>query len=99
MIVLDKNFEIDSINIPTQIINDKMVSLKGKGLYLFMISKPDNWDFSLNGLAEQSKESRTSILRTMDELIKLEYMSKIKNRYKGRQSVNEYKLYLEPRNF
>lgn len=96
MSILKKSFEISFTQVPNQIINDKKVSLKAKGLYLYMVSKPDNWEFSIKGMSSQLKESHTTILRIMDELIESFYMEKIKNRVDGKQSVNDYILHLEP---
>ena len=61
MSVLSKSFQINFTQVPNQIINDERVSLKAKGLYLYFVSKPDNWQFSLNGMASQLKESKPSI--------------------------------------
>ena len=97
MSILKKSFRIDFTQVPNVIINDSKVSLKAKGLYLYMISKPDNWQFSLKGMQTQLKESRNSILSTINELIKLGYLEKIKNRINGRQSANDYIMYLEPK--
>jgi len=97
MSILKKSFRIDFTQVPNFIINDSKASLKAKGLYLYMISKPDNWQFSLKGMQTQLKESKTTILRVLDELIKLGYLEKIKNRINGRQSANDYIMYLEPK--
>ena len=96
MSILKKSFQINFTQVPNIIINDKKVSLKAKGLYLYMVSKPDNWEFSLNGMESQLKESRTAIVRIIDELIICGYMDKIKNRINGKQATNDYILHLEP---
>ncbi len=96
MSILKKSFKISFTQVPNEIINDINVSLKAKGLYLYMVSKPDNWEFSLLGMVSQLKEGKTALLAIMNELIKFGYMEKIKNRVNGRQSVNDYILHLEP---
>lgn len=93
---LSKGFKVDFTQVPNQIINDKNVSLKAKGLYLFMLSKPDNWDFSLNGMASQLKESKPAILRIIDELLSFGYLEKIKRREANKQACNDYILHKEP---
>lgn len=45
-----------------------------------MFSKPDNWDFSLNGLKSQLKEGRDSISGALKELEKYGYLSRIEIR-------------------
>lgn len=98
MSVLKKSFKIDFTQVPNFIINDKKVSLKAKGLYLYMVSKPDNWEFSFNGMQSQLHESVGAISRIIDELSACGYLEKIKTRVNGRQGLNDYILHLEPQN-
>ena len=37
-------------------LRDKNLSYKAKGLLSFMLSLPEDWDYSLNGLVSLSKE-------------------------------------------
>jgi Helix-turn-helix domain len=53
-----------------KIINYELLSLKAKGLYLFIASKPTGWNFSLGGIASQNKESRDAIRTGIQELEK-----------------------------
>jgi hypothetical protein len=82
--------------VPNSIINDKNLSLSCKGFVSYIISKPDNWDFSLNGMASQLKESKPTILKIIDELCKFGYIIKIKTRVNGRQGVSLLELYETP---
>lgn len=50
------------------IINDERISLKAKGLYLFLLSKPDNWTFSARLIATQNKDSILSVNTGLQEL-------------------------------
>lgn len=47
---------------------DKILSLKAIGLLSFMLSLPDNWDFSIEGLDKVLKDGRTSIANALKEL-------------------------------
>ena len=47
---------------------DKVLSLKAIGLLSFMLSLPDNWDFSIEGLEKVLKDGRTSIANALKEL-------------------------------
>lgn len=97
MSILQKSFKINFTQVPNEIINDKNVSLKAKGLFLYMVSKPDNWEFSYRGMASQLKEGVDSILSTICELIKYGYLQKINNRSSnGLQLTNDYILYETP---
>ena len=37
-------------------LRDKKLTFKAKGMLSFMLSLPDDWDYSLNGLCSVSKE-------------------------------------------
>ena len=49
-------------------LRDKNLSLKAKGLLSFMLSLPENWDYSLSGLIAVCKEQESSIKSTLKEL-------------------------------
>lgn len=49
-------------------LRDKDLSFKAKGLLSFMLSLPDDWDYSLNGLVSVSKESKKAIRNILNEL-------------------------------
>ncbi len=55
-------------------LRDKNMSLKAKGLLSVMLSLPDNWDYSMNGLCAISKENITAIKSTLNELKELGYL-------------------------
>lgn len=53
---------------------DKDLSLKAIGLLSKMLSLPDNWDYSLNGLVSICKEERDAIKATLKELKDHDYI-------------------------
>lgn len=53
---------------------DKNLSLKAKGLLSLMLSLPDEWDYSINGLVAICKENETAIKSTLNELKKYGYL-------------------------
>lgn len=55
-------------------LRDNNLSLKAKGLMSLLLSLPDNWDFSINGLLSLIKESETCLRSTLDELKKFNYL-------------------------
>ena len=55
-------------------LKDKNISLKAKGLLSTMLSLPDNWGYSIEGLASISKESSKSIKIILDELKEFGYL-------------------------
>lgn len=50
------------------LLNDKGLSLKAKGLYAFMDSKPDGWNFTIRSLAAQLKEGSEAVQSAINEL-------------------------------
>ena len=53
---------------PNDIINHPELSLKAKGLWLFINSKPDGWSFSKERIATQAKDGKESIKNGLQEL-------------------------------
>ena len=49
-------------------LRDKNLSLKAKGLLSFMLSLPDDWDYSLKGLVSICKENKDAIRASLNEL-------------------------------
>lgn len=49
-------------------LKDKGLSLQAKGLLSVMLSLPDDWKYSIRGLASISKEGEKAIKSTLDEL-------------------------------
>lgn len=54
--------------VSNSVLTTKELSLKAKGLYAYMISLPDDWDFSMAGLEVCLKEGRDAIRSTLKEL-------------------------------
>ena len=56
-------------------LQDHDLSLKAKGLLSMVLSLPDNWDYSISGLAAISKENETAIKSTLTELKESGYLT------------------------
>lgn len=59
-----KNYSI----ISNEILRRKDLSLKAKGLMSLILSLPDSWDLTVNGLAEIIKESKNTVYSILKEL-------------------------------
>jgi len=82
--------------VPNNLLNDPEISFKAKGLYAFLNSKPDNWDFSVEGIASQVKDGVDSVRTGIHELEKSGYLKRVKHQNeKGFWEV-DYMLYEEP---
>ena len=55
-------------------LRDKNLSLKARGLLSYMLSLPDDWDYSLAGLVANCKESVTSVRSALEELKQYRYL-------------------------
>ena len=55
-------------------LKDKNLSLKAKGLLSMMLSLPDDWEYSIDGLVAISKENETAIRNALDELKDNKYL-------------------------
>jgi hypothetical protein len=90
-----KNFTIMS----NHHLQNKNLSLKAKGLLSYMLSLPMDWDYSLAGLVSNSKESKTSIRNTLNELKENHYLSITKlypNQTESKKIEYVYNIYEEP---
>lgn len=78
-------------------LRNKELSLKAKGLLSQMLSLPENWDYTLRGLAAINKESVDAIRSAIRELEQAGYISRKQIRdSKGRMSSSEYTIYEIP---
>ena len=55
-------------------LKENEMSLKAKGLLSVMLSLPENWDYSINGLVSLCKENETSINSALKELKDFGYL-------------------------
>ena len=75
---------------------DKNMSLKAKGLLSMMLSLPDNWNYSVEGLVAISKESKTVIQSTLKELEDLKYLKRTRLQNSKGQFEYIYDIYEKP---
>lgn len=77
-------------------LKDKALSLKAKGLLSLMLSLPDNWIYSVDGLISLCKEGETSVRSTLDELKKNKYLIITKDRNNQGKFEYVYDIYEKP---
>lgn len=76
---------------------DKNLSLKAKGLMSLMLSLPDDWDYTINGLAALSKDGISSVRSALQELEVNNYLKTERERdEQGRLGKSVYVLYEKP---
>ena len=80
----NKNFTVMS----NHHLRNKELSLKAKGLLSFMLSLPEDWDYSLAGLCAICKENKTAIRSALKELQINKYL--IIEKVRGEKGYFEY---------
>ena len=77
-------------------LRDKNLSYKAKGLLSFMLSLPEDWDYSINGLVSISKEGVKAIRNILQELQRYRYLVIEKKQNEVGQFEYEYLIYEQP---
>lgn len=76
---------------------DKNLSLKAKGLLSMMLSLPDGWGYSVEGLVKLSADGRESIMATLKELEKFHYLKRSQARdNSGKLGEAIYDIFEQP---
>lgn len=80
--------------LPTSFLKEKDMTLKSKGLLSIMLSLPDNWDYSVLGLTQLSKDGKDSVMSSLEELqrfgyVKIESIRNAKGQYESHYDVYE----------
>ena len=78
-------------------LQDKRLSLKAKGLLSYMLSLPDDWDYSLKGLTTGCRDGIDSVRSAVHELEDGGYLCRSKVRdARGRIIDYNYEVYESP---
>ena len=78
-------------------LKDRRLSLRSKGLLSVMLSLPEEWDYTLKGLAVISKEGVDAIGEAVKELERVGYIIRSRQRDDhGRLRGMEYVIYEQP---
>ena len=95
-------FRVEKTNDYTVMANHHLrnhaLSLKAKGLLSQMLSLPEDWDYTLSGLAEINRESKDAIRAAVQELEQAGYIQRRQTQDKGGKFAgNEYVIREIPR--
>jgi hypothetical protein len=77
-------------------LQNKNLSYKAKGLLSYMLSIPEDWDYSINGLVSVSKEGSKAIRSILTELKENGYLIVEKNQNEKGQYDYDYQIYETP---
>ena len=67
----DSNFT----QVSNSLLRDSKISFKAKGLFCYMFSMNENWNFTMQSIASQQKDGLDSVKSAMDELKEYGYIS------------------------
>ena len=71
--------ERDFVQVSNSFLRDNRISFKAKGLFCYMFSMDDNWNFTIRSIATQQKDGQASIISSMDELKEFGYITYTKH--------------------
>lgn len=74
--------------VANEVLKSRELSWKAKGIYAYLFSKPDDWDFSNQRITIESRDGRSAIMAGLRELEKAGYLV----RNKLSTGKMEYKL-------
>lgn len=70
-----KKKESSFTQVSNSFLRDSNISFKAKGLFCYMFSMSENWNFTLQSIATQQKDGLDSVKSAMDELKQYGYIS------------------------
>lgn len=85
--------------VSNHVLRNSNLSLKAKGLYAYMWSLPEDWDYSVSGLTKVLKEGRDAINEALKELEREGYLVRTILRSGGKFSDMDYILNETPSPF
>ena len=77
-------------------LRDRRLSLKARGMMSIMLSLPDDWDYTVQGLQTITGEGRDSVKKILNELKAAGYLVITQTRENGTFGKNEYIIYESP---
>jgi predicted transcriptional regulator len=69
-----KKYKVNFTQVSNTVLNDDRISLKAKGLYAYLFSKPDDWVFHVDVMEKELKESKGQLYAIIKELIQFGYI-------------------------
>lgn len=87
-----KKQNVPFTQVANSVLNNESLSLVAKGLYCYLASKPDGWNFNYKRIAKDTGSADRSILKYLQELEKVGYL------FRERESSGRvtYHLHHEP---
>jgi len=86
----------DYWQVPNSLTNNKNISFRAAWIYAYMQSKPDNWNFSAERIAEDWLEWRDAIRAALVELEEHWYLRRVKSYDENWRFTHNYTLFSTP---
>lgn len=97
MAVLKNKTQSNFTMISNNILRDKELSMKDRGVLCTICSLPDGWEFSISGLSATVPDGRDSIRNSIFKLESLGYLIRTKKRGTNGQYLSEIEVFAERR--
>ena len=85
-------------NIDNTVFFDNRLSAKAKGVLCQMLSLPDNWEYSVEGLTTRFSDGKASIRSAITELEHYGYLVRKQVKRGGKYAGVDYLIYANPKN-
>lgn len=73
------NIKANFTAVPNFVSNDQRLSWKAKGIFLYLASKPNDWQFYMNEIKKNATDGKTSLQTGIKELEELGYLIRKKS--------------------
>lgn len=93
MAVLKNKTQGDFTMISNNVLRDKELSMKDRGVLCTICSLPDGWEFSIGGLSAISPDGVDAIRASIMRLEKMGYMERTKTRQKDGKYASEIEVF------
>lgn len=70
---IDKN-----TSIKTRILEESLLSYRAKGIYSYLVSRPDDWKYNMANVINTSADGRESVQKGIKELEKIGLLKRVK---------------------
>lgn len=90
-----KKYQVHFTQVSNAVLYDNRLSLKAKGIYAYLFSKPDGWEFHLDVMHKEVKEGREAIYTAIRELEYYGYITKHQKNENGKFGGTVYE-FVEP---
>lgn len=93
-ITVNKNANNPFVQLYKEIFSDERLSWKAKGIWAYLLSKPENWIYRIEDIVRRSSDKHSSVYAGLKELEKVGYLVRKKSRdNKGRFTQSDFIIY------